>query len=247
MRLFRAPYPLAERTMTSDDFESALGKFRSDLAAETLRRAIRDLETKFDPNQPRAPVGSADGGQWVDTGRGGGGGKIRRPLKVGPRPKAPPLARMVGFLASHPEAAPLAQAVGFPALAGGVALTRAIGDFDARTTGRVKTPFLKLQTPGLNLRVTDEVVGAGRRKPRTRKWRPGVGKTSINIENDCDELYYSDEIKCKTYSKMYGKDKSHKGSIYAQCMASAAERHATCTRFGIDAVSLPLFDGRSLK
>jgi hypothetical protein len=233
--------------MTSDDFESALGKFRSEAAAEMLRQAIRNLETKFDSNQPRAPVGNSNGGQWVDTGRGGGSGKRLKPAKMGARPKARGLVRAAGFLASHPETAPIVPAVGLPVLAGGAALTRAIGDFDQRTTGREKTPFLNLPTPGLNLRVTDEVVGAGRRKPRTRKWRPGVGKTSINIEDDCDELYNSDEIKCKTYSRMYGKDKFQKGKIYAQCMASAAERHATCTRFGINAVSLPLFDGRSLK
>lgn len=235
--------------MTSDDFESALGKFRSDAAAEVLRQAIRNLETKFDPNQPRAPVGSSNGGQWVDTGRGGGGGaKLHKPSKASPKPKMRRrLVQAARVLASHPQAGPLAQAAGLPALAGGVALTRAIGDFDSRTTGREKTPFLKLPTPSLNLRVTDEVVGAGRKKPRIRKWRPGVGKTSINIEDDCDELYFSDEIKCKTYSIMYGKGKSQKGAIYAQCMASAAERHATCMRFGINAVSLPLFDGRSLK
>lgn len=72
--------------MTSDHFESALGKFRSDLAAEGLRQAIRNLETKFDHNPPRAPEGSADGGQWVDTGRGGGG-KVRRPEKATPKLK----------------------------------------------------------------------------------------------------------------------------------------------------------------
>lgn len=232
--------------MTSDDFESALGKFRSDLAAETLRQAIRNLETKFDHNQPRAPAGSADGGQWVDTGRGGGG-KVRRPEKATPKLKVRRLMQAARLLASHPEAAPIVQAVGLPVLARGAALTRAIGDFDHRATGREKTPFLNLPASGLNLRVTDDVVGAGRRKPRTRKWRPGVGKTSINIEDDCDELYKSDEIKCKTYSRMYGKGKFLKGKIYAQCMASAAERHATCMRFGIDAVSLTLFDGRSLK
>jgi len=129
--------------MTSDDFESALGKFRSDAAAETLRQAIRDLETKFDPNQPRAPVGSSNGGRWVDTGRGGGGGvKLRKSPKASPKPKARRLVQAARLLASHPQAGPLIQAMGLPALAGGVALTRAIGDFDSRTTGREKTPFL---------------------------------------------------------------------------------------------------------
>jgi len=32
------------------------------------------LLRKFDPNQPRVPAGSADGGQWTDRGGGGGGG-----------------------------------------------------------------------------------------------------------------------------------------------------------------------------
>jgi hypothetical protein len=53
VRLLNSGATMAQRTMTSDDFESALGKFRSEAAAEMLRRAIRNLETKFDPDQPR--------------------------------------------------------------------------------------------------------------------------------------------------------------------------------------------------
>lgn len=30
----------------------------------------RDLKAGFNPSQPRAPEGSPDGGQWVDTGWG---------------------------------------------------------------------------------------------------------------------------------------------------------------------------------
>ena len=136
--------------MTSDDFESALGKFRSDAAAEVLRQAILDLERKFDPSQPRAPVGTANGGQWVDAGRGGGA-NVRKPPGAGPKRKVRRLMQVARVLAGHPQVGPLVQAVGLPVIAGGVALTRAIGDFDSRITGREKTPFLNLPAEKLDL------------------------------------------------------------------------------------------------
>ncbi|WP_421738762.1 hypothetical protein [Caulobacter sp.] len=233
--------------MTSGDLESALGKFRSDAAAEVLRQAIRNLETKFDPNQPRAPVGSSNGGQWVDTGRGGGGASVRKLPRVSPKPTKQLLPQAVRTVIRHPAAVPATlRAAGLPALAGGVAISRQVGEFDRITTGRAKTPFLKLPAPELSLTVTD-VTGGAKKKRRTKKWRPGVGRTSVPIEDDCDELYINDEIKCASYAAMYGKDKAHKGAIYGECMSSAMRRHAICLRDGIDAVNIPLFDGRRIK
>ncbi|WP_425997747.1 hypothetical protein [Caulobacter sp. DWR1-3-2b1] len=231
--------------MTSDDFESALGKFRSDAAAEVLRQAIRDLETKFDPNQPRAPVGSSNGGQWVDTGRGGSGaGKVRRPLKAGPRPKARPLARMVGFLASHPEAAPIIQAAGLPALTGGVALARALGDFDERTTGREKTPFLKLPSPKLRLSITAEDGDDHTSAPRYRR-RFLDPAEKARIEEECEELKKNDYIQCQTFAAMYGRTKKAKATIWKICETSLMERQNQCRlEGGVSAVTSILYTGR---
>lgn len=232
--------------MTSGDFESVLGKFRSDVAAEALRQAILGLEEKFDPNQPRAPVGTSNGGQWVDTGRGGSAG-VRKAPRASAKPTKLLLPQTARTAIRHPATIPATlRAAGLPALAGGVAISRQVGEFDRITTGRAKTPFLKLPTPELSLTVTD-VTDAAKKKGRTKKWRPGVGKTSVPIEDDCDELYINDEIKCKSYSSMYGKNRAHKGAIYGECMSSAMRRHVICLRDGIDAVNIPLFDGRRIK
>lgn len=231
--------------MTSDDFESALGKFRSDLAAETLRQAIRYLETKFDPNQPRAPVGSSNGGQWVDTGRGGGGGvKLRKPPKASPKPKARRLVQAARLLASHPQAAPLVQAIGLPAIAGGVALNRAIGDFDSRTTGREKTPFLKLPAAKLRLSITAENDDDSSGSPRfSRGFFDPAEKA--RVDEECDELERDDYIKCDTYAAMYGRTKKGKATIWRACEATITERQAECRREGgFSAVRTSLYTGR---
>lgn len=230
--------------MTSDDFESALGKFRSDLAAEALRQAIRDLETKFDPNQPRAPVGSSNGGQWVDTGRGGGV-RLNKPSKTSPKPKMRRrLVQAVRVLASHPQAGPLVQAVGLPALAGGVALTRAIGDFDSRTTGREKTPFLKLPAAKLRLSITAEDDDDPSDPPRfSRGFFDPAEKA--RVDEECDELERDDYIKCDTYAAMYARTKKEKAGIWKACEATISERQAECRREGgFSAVRTPLYTGR---
>lgn len=227
--------------MTSDDFESALGKFRSDAAAEVLRQAIRNLETKFDPNQPRAPVGSSNGGQWVGTGRGSGGGHIRKLPKVGAKPKTRRLMQAARFLASNPEVAPLVQAVGLPVLAGGAALTRAIGDFDQRATGREKTPFLKLPTEKLDLRITSN------NRPKA-SGRDGGGfdpSDQGRIEEECEEFEKEEEIKCSTYAAMYGRSRADKKRIANICLSTVTERVSECRRNGgVSGVNTPLFTGR---
>jgi hypothetical protein len=45
---------------------------RARVVEAKLRELERAVKTGFDPNQPRVPAGSPDGGQW--TGGGGGGG-----------------------------------------------------------------------------------------------------------------------------------------------------------------------------
>lgn len=235
--------------MTSDDFESALGKFRSDLAAEALRQAIRDLETKFDPNQPRAPVGSSNGGQWVDTGRGGSGGvRLHKPPKASPRPKARHLVQAARLLASHPQAAPLVQAIGLPALAGGVALNRAIGDFDSRTTGREKTPFLSLPTEKLDLRGPEPQLMA--RKPKSRKpKRPGTlypyhPFPYYGEPEECEEAVRPDYVKCRTFASMYGRNAAERREIQGICLRTIGERYAECISGGVGAIRTPLYQGR---
>lgn len=231
--------------MTSDDFQSALGKFRSDVAAEALRRAIRDLETKFDPNQPRAPVGSSNGGQWVDTGRGNSGGaRLHKPSKASPKPKIRRLVHAARVLASHPQAGPLIQSVGLPALAGGVALTRAIGDFDSRTSGREKTPFLKLPAAKLRLSITaeDDDDPSGPHRFSRGFFDPAE---KARVDEECDELERDDYIKCDTYAAMYGRTKKDKAKIWRACEATITERQAECRREGgFSAVRTSLYTGR---
>lgn len=57
---------------------------RLDVALLKLRRAL-----KYNPDQPRAPAGSPDGGRWVGDGGGSGGaggGLGRRPAGAGSQP-----------------------------------------------------------------------------------------------------------------------------------------------------------------
>lgn len=230
--------------MTSDDFESVLGKFRSDAAAEALRQAILDLEKKFDPSQPRAPVGTSNGGQWVDAGRGGGGGaKVRKPPGTGtsPKRKVRQLVQAARVLAGHPQAGPLVQAVGLPVIAGGVALTRAIGDFDSQITGREKTPFLKLPAEKLDLRITPN-----NRPKASRSDSGGFDRSDrARIEEECDEFEREEEIKCSTYAAMYGRSRADQKRIARICLSSVAERVSECRKNGgPNGVNTPLYMGR---
>jgi len=56
--------------------------------------ALRRLDSKYDPNQPRVPVGNPDGGQWT-TGEGGGNAQPRVFVAGMPRipPQRPPNSR----------------------------------------------------------------------------------------------------------------------------------------------------------
>lgn len=231
--------------MTSDDFESVLGKLRSDAAAEVLRQAIRDLEAKFDPNQPRAPVGTSNGGQWVDTGRGGGGGtKLHKPSKAGPKSKMRRrLVQAARVLASHPQAGPVVQAVGLPALAGGVALTRAIGDFDSRTTGREKTPFLKLPTEKLNL-TGPEPLAMSRKPRRPGSLYPYHPFPDYGEPEECEEAVKPDYIKCQTFASMYGRNPAERREIQGICLKTIGQRYAECIAGGVGAIRTPLYQGR---
>lgn len=229
--------------MTSDDFEGALGKFRSDLAAETLRQAIRDLETKFDPNQPRVPVGTSDGGQWVDAGRGGDGAKVRKLSGTNPTRKVRRLVQAARVLARHPQAGPVAQAVGLPALAGGVAITRAFGDFDSRTTGREKTPFLKLPKEKLNL-TGPEPLAMSRKPRRPGSLYPYHPYPDYGEPEECEEAVKPDYIKCQTFASMYGRNPAERREIQGICLKTIAQRYAECIAGGVGAIRTPLYQGR---
>jgi hypothetical protein len=246
VRLLNSGATMAERTMTSDDFESALGKFRSEAAAEILRQAIRNLETKFDPNQPRAPVGSSNGGQWVDTGQGGGSPSIHKPAKLGVKPKVRRLVQAARFLASHPGAAPIIQAVALPALAGGVALTRAIGDFDHQTTGREKTPFLNLPTEKLDLTITASAPGKRSQPFERGATYPIRSKKAQKEKNrECDQLEQEDLATCKIYGIMYGRDAKETRRIKERCYATMNVRQVQCRLGnGVESVNINLFSGR---
>ena len=68
-----------------------LSALRAELAdVKRLLAARRSAEAKYNPRwreQPRAPQGSADGGQWVD---GGGGTPKQAPQRRAPAPRQPP-------------------------------------------------------------------------------------------------------------------------------------------------------------
>jgi hypothetical protein len=55
--------------------QSVTAELRAELisieAAIVLRRAARDREDKYSPNQPRVPAGNPDGGQWTDGAASG--------------------------------------------------------------------------------------------------------------------------------------------------------------------------------
>lgn len=230
--------------MRTGDLDTAFARLSSELAAEALRLALADLEIKFDPNQPRASAGNSNGGQWIDTGRGQASTRVRKPPMISPkpRPKGGGLAlRALGFVASNPEAAPAVGAAGLPLLTSGVALNRAMADFDRRTTGREKTPFLNLPTEKLNLRVK-----SGSRPKASGR---GAGRFSpadwARIDEECDELEREDEIKCHTYAAMYGRSKAGQNRIRRICLSTAMERAAECRKNGgFSGVNTPLFMGR---
>ena len=64
-----------------DDLETCAGllrmraRLRSAALATRLRRLAFCAKANFNPNQPRVPAGSPDGGQWTDAGGGSGGGE----------------------------------------------------------------------------------------------------------------------------------------------------------------------------
>jgi len=230
--------------MTAEDFEGALRKFRSDAAADALRRTLWELEAKFDPNQPRAPVGSSNGGQWVPRGSGGGSG-VRKVPRAGLKPARSLGAPVARTLIKHRGAlAATARAGGLPALGGGVALARAVGDFDHRTTGREKTPFLKLPAPKLRLSITAEDGDDPSDPPRfSRGFYDPAEKA--RVDEECDALERDDYIKCDTYAAMYARNKKERATIWRFCEATITERQAECRREGgFSAVRTPLYAGR---
>jgi hypothetical protein len=229
--------------MIAGDFESALAKFRSDATAEDLRQAIRNLETKFDRNQPRAPAGDPNGGQWVDTGRGGAP-RPRKPPRTGPRLVARRVVQAASLLARNPEIAPLVQAVGLPAIAGGVALTRAIGDFDRQITGRQKTPFLNLPTEKLDLSITARKAPTAAGTSKRSKWSPRNSRRNSEIDDECEEVLRVDIVNCSMNASMYGRSRSESKAIAEVCRQTAYARYAECLKSGASGIRTPLFDGR---
>jgi hypothetical protein len=71
-------------------FEEKLSQLRRDLADLKIDLAIRRLRYKYSPDQPRAPKGDPDGGQWVrDAGRGGSLATKPAAMRRGPPDKRP--------------------------------------------------------------------------------------------------------------------------------------------------------------
>lgn len=80
----------------------------------------RDAETKYNPNwrlQPRAPKGTAEGGQWVDGGANSSP-KVRRPPRDHNQPPQQSLQEVFPALSSAPASAILAPVDGFLGITG---------------------------------------------------------------------------------------------------------------------------------
>lgn len=227
--------------METSDFEAAVVKLSAELAAEVLRLALMDMEAKYDPNQPRAPRGVSNGGQWVGGRHDGGAPRVGRST----RSKAPrlsiPAGRATRLLVSHPEAALGVHAIGLPAMGAGVALSRALGEFDRQTTGRDKTPFLKLPAGKLDLRVTSDARPKASGERRGRAYSPNERG---RIDDECADLERKDQIKCDTYAAMYARSRADRKRIARICYSTVAERWSECKRNGgLAGVNTPLFTG----
>lgn len=102
------------KSALASDFETELLRLRREW--EFVRRDY--YARKFDPNQPRAPAGNPDGGQWTSGGEGAAGGPSSTDLsaarRISPAVEAACEAqykqdifqcRMVGLRACYQQAA----------------------------------------------------------------------------------------------------------------------------------------------
>lgn len=84
---------------------------RALLEAELRLQGEIDLLRKYDPDQPRKPAGTPEGGQWTDGGQTGNGGSIEGSRQNPSKPTASPwrgAVRTVSpFLRKLPEIGPL--------------------------------------------------------------------------------------------------------------------------------------------
>lgn len=80
------PLPAARRRAAPlEAIRAKLARLRTQTAALNfeikLRRLSRSFETRYSPNQPRAPAGSPEGGQWTSGGGGSGSVSDLSPVK----------------------------------------------------------------------------------------------------------------------------------------------------------------------
>jgi hypothetical protein len=133
---------------------------------------------KFDPNQPRAPLGTNNGGQWTGSGHGSGGASRAKAASPPPPPARAPvrLPRPLG---------PVVRAAALPVIAGGVALQRTAGSFAARVSGQSKTPLLNIPfaTPTIGSLPARRSGGSyGRPSPPLSKSR----RESGSVDRQCE-------------------------------------------------------------
>jgi hypothetical protein len=79
---------------------------RYEIAAERLILAFLRLQLlilKYDRNQPRAPAGCSEGGQWVCEGGTGGGISLLKPNRTEAHNEAHKIVHPIGPLADFPE------------------------------------------------------------------------------------------------------------------------------------------------
>ena len=77
------PMAVPKNLETRIEIVKAIHKLMTELATDSDMR-------KFDPNQPRAPAGNPDGGQWTSESTGSGN-DLATPFDGGHRPAAAPV------------------------------------------------------------------------------------------------------------------------------------------------------------
>jgi hypothetical protein len=81
---------------SSSDWDSEILALRASIAATRVEVALMRLQLawkRYDPNQPRVPAGSPEGGEWT----AGDGGRFARFLREGPREAYAQLRPRTGF------------------------------------------------------------------------------------------------------------------------------------------------------
>lgn len=209
---------------------AAQNALAADIASLRFQLALIQCagELKYDRSQPRAPVGTREGGQWTRGGAGSAPAAQRGPAKPGPGAALSQAARMA---LSNPEAAAVAAVGVAPLGVGAIGVSRAAGLYDHYTTGRGITPFLHIPYDKAPLTLSDPQQGAATQEERRNEhvWKV----CSIKLDSDLG--------RCGQESAK-GRTKKEQNQIFEVCRKSAMQRLSECMHEGgLDGIHTPLF------